>query len=150
MTVYPTIAAQDRTRHWWLLGGIAVVVVALALASVGAVTLRGGSSKLSPVQPGVVHGAGMAPIMALTPARLAAGALSTGYQLARAQRVSDDRLGARFDGPEDEALHREDHGADVCAARRRSRGSSVEAREGRALRCIRPSPSSSFRQRCGR
>ena len=85
MTVYPTIAAQDRTRHWWLLGGIAVVVVALALASVGAVTLRGGSSKLSPVQPGVVHGTGMAPIMALTPARLAAGALSTGYQLARAQ-----------------------------------------------------------------
>ena len=85
MTVYPTIAAQDRTRHWWLLGGIAVVVVALALASVGAFTLRGGSSKLSPVQPGVVHGTGMAPIMALTPARLAAGALGTGYQLPRAQ-----------------------------------------------------------------
>ena len=85
MTVYPTIAAQDRTRHWWLLGGIAVVVVALALASVGAFTLRGGSSKLAPVQPVAVHGSGMSPIMALTPARLAAGALGTGYQLPRAQ-----------------------------------------------------------------
>ena len=87
MTVYPTIAAQHRTRQWWLLGGLAVVLVALALASVGAFTLRGGGSeKLSSVSPGVVHGSGMAPIMALTPARLAAGALGTGYQLPKAQR----------------------------------------------------------------
>jgi hypothetical protein len=88
MTVYPTIATRDRTRHWWLLGGIAVVVAALALASIGALTFRGGSSKLTPVQTGVsssVRGTGMAPIMALTPARLAAGALGTGYQLPRAQ-----------------------------------------------------------------
>jgi len=46
MTVYPTIAGQTRTRHWWLLGGITVAVLALALASVGAFTLRGGSEKL--------------------------------------------------------------------------------------------------------
>ena len=85
MTVYPTIAAQHRTRQWWLLGGIAVVLVVLALASVGAFTFTGGSSKLSPVSPGVVHGNGMASIMALTPARLAAGALGTGYQLPQAQ-----------------------------------------------------------------
>jgi hypothetical protein len=87
MTVYPTIAAQHRTRQWWLLGGLAVVLVALALASAGALTFRGsGSEKLSSVSPGVVHGSGMAPIMALTPARLAAGALGTGYQLPKAQQ----------------------------------------------------------------
>jgi hypothetical protein len=85
MTVYPTIAAQHRTRHWWLLGGIAVAVAALALASVGAFAFRGASEKLSSVQPGVVQGSGMTPIMALTPARLAAGALGTGYQLPKAQ-----------------------------------------------------------------
>ena len=87
MTVYPTIAAQHRTRQWWLLGGLAVVLVALALASVGAFTLRGGGSeKLASASTAVVHGSGMAPIMALTPARLAAGALGTGYQLPKAQQ----------------------------------------------------------------
>ena len=62
----------------------------------------------------------------------AAGRRCTRHRLPAAPGAarSDDRLGARFDGPEDEALHREDHGADVHTARRRSRGSSVEAREG--------------------
>jgi hypothetical protein len=88
MTVYPTIATQDRTSQWWLLGGIVVVVAVLALASVGTFAFRGGNSKLAPVHTGVassVRGTGMSPIMALTPARLAAGALGTGYQLPRAQ-----------------------------------------------------------------
>ena len=90
MTVHTTITIPARQRH----RSLAVWVIALAgltIATVVAVFLVTGghrgtgsigaaSSSAQPAQ-GQVNSAAMASIMALTPARFAAGALGAGYAL---------------------------------------------------------------------
>jgi hypothetical protein len=88
MTVHSTIAVPAQRRH----RSLAVWVIALAgltIATVVAVFLATGGQKsagstgAAPITPpqAHVHSTAMASIMALTPARFAAGALGSGYAL---------------------------------------------------------------------
>jgi hypothetical protein len=92
MTIQTTITVPARQRH----RSVAVWAIALAgltIAAVVAVFLatggRSGSGSTgvasSPAQPARFNSAAMASIMALTPARFAAGALGTGYALSSRQ-----------------------------------------------------------------
>jgi hypothetical protein len=88
MSVQSTIAVPARPRRTWLLAGVAALAACVAGISL-AVTLGGGSSGGTPVQASPVEThipSTMSVIMGLTPARLAAGALGTGYALPAAQK----------------------------------------------------------------
>jgi hypothetical protein len=92
MTVQSTIAVPAQQRH----RSLAVWVIALAgltIAAVVAVFLATGGHKSAgsttgastSTPPARINSAAMASIMALTPARFAAGALGTGYALPSTQ-----------------------------------------------------------------
>lgn len=92
MTVHTTVAPRiGERRRWFLIGAaaLAAVVVGAVLAlTVGSGSTTsgsaatGGSGSVSTASQG---GSTMAAIMALTPARFAAGALGLGYALPQAQ-----------------------------------------------------------------
>ena len=97
MTVHTTISIPARRRRGWLvLAGVAAAATIIA----GVVTLfvTGGDTRAGVIRPfGRTHGrynsAAMATIMALTPTRLAAGAL--GLRLRPAERASWPDRGGR-------------------------------------------------------
>ena len=83
-TVPATIEIR-RSRLLWLVGGVAVIAATATWALVG-VAFDGGSSSVNatasvPLTSAAQDARKVPSIMALTPARLAAGALGTGYQL---------------------------------------------------------------------
>ena len=88
MTVHTTIAVQARHRHRRLAVSIAAAVAAAILAAT-AVALTAGahgsaaSAKPRPIsaRPALPNSPAMATIMALSPARLAAGAFDSRYAL---------------------------------------------------------------------
>lgn len=91
MTVHTTVAPRiGGQRRWFVIGGAALAavvigaVLALAIGSSGT-TSRSAATGSRPVST-ASHGENtMATIMALTPARFAAGALDYGYALPQAQ-----------------------------------------------------------------
>ena len=84
-TTIPATIEIKRSRLMWLVVGVAALAAALTWAVVA--IAYGGGSGSAPVArpfasgPAVADGARVPSIMELTPARLAAGALGTGYAL---------------------------------------------------------------------
>lgn len=90
MNVSTSIPARVEIRRGRLLGllGAVAAVAAVVTWSIGAVAFDSGSSSATSVRASIATASSAAPetgrvpsIMTLTPARLAGGALGTGYQL---------------------------------------------------------------------
>ena len=87
MSLPTVVAAPNRHRRWLV---IAAVIAAGATATILAITLSAGSreqagSVVSPMAPAGHGPSATSAIMSLTPARLAGGALGSGYALPSAQ-----------------------------------------------------------------
>ena len=90
MSVYPTIAEKPGSRHAWLVAAVAVAVALIAVAVASVIAFRSGSStavavRNVPTDSAVADARRDQPLMSLTPAALAEGALGSGYQLPQAQ-----------------------------------------------------------------
>ena len=91
MTVHTTVAPRvGERRRWFVIG--AATLVAVVIGAVLALTLGGSGTRLASaagssrsVSSTSQGGSTMATIMALTPARFAAGALDYGYALPQVQ-----------------------------------------------------------------
>ena len=87
-TVAPRIAGQ---RRWFVIGAAALAavvigaVLALTIGSNGTTSKASATAGARPISTASQGGSTMATIMALTPARFAAGALDYGYALPQAQ-----------------------------------------------------------------